>query len=68
MAKYSKEFKIKLVLEYLSGESVAYELVVKIYNIPFIHYKIINYLRQHIKMIMFSKYIFSEKNKISDIG
>jgi transposase-like protein len=34
MPKYTKEFKIKLVLEYLSGESGGYESVAKKHNIP----------------------------------
>ena len=35
MPKYTKEFKIKLVLEYLSGESEGYENVAKKYGIPY---------------------------------
>ena len=35
MLKYTKEFKIKLVLEYLSGESGGYENVAKKYNVPY---------------------------------
>ena len=35
MPKYTKEFKIKLVLEYLSGESGGYENVAKKYGIPY---------------------------------
>ena len=34
MPKYTKEFKIKLVLEYLSGESGGLKSIAKIYNIP----------------------------------
>ena len=34
MPKYTKEFKIKLVLEHLSGESSGYENVAKRYNVP----------------------------------
>ena len=34
MPKYTKEFKIKLVLEYLSGESGGREMVAKKYDIP----------------------------------
>ena len=34
MPKYTKEFKIKLVLEYLSGESGGYASVAKKYGIP----------------------------------
>ena len=34
MPKYTKEFKIKLVLEYLSGEYGGHKMVAKKYNIP----------------------------------
>jgi len=34
MPKYTKEFKIKLVLEYLSGESGGIKSIAKIYSIP----------------------------------
>ena len=34
MPKYTKEFKIKLVMEYLSGESGGREMVAKKYDIP----------------------------------
>ena len=34
MPKYTKEFKIKLVLEYLSGESGGLKSIAKIYKIP----------------------------------
>ena len=34
MPKYTKEFKIKLILEYLSGKSGGYRNVAKKYNIP----------------------------------
>lgn len=34
MPKYTKEFKIKLVLEYLSGESGGLKLIAKTYKIP----------------------------------
>ena len=34
MSKYTKEFKIKLVTEYLSGESGGREMVAKKYDIP----------------------------------
>ena len=34
MPKYTKEFKIKLALEYLSGESGGYGIVAKKYDIP----------------------------------
>ncbi|MDU4671730.1 MAG: transposase, partial [Finegoldia magna] len=34
MPKYTKEFKIKLVLEYLSGETGGRERVAKKYDIP----------------------------------
>ena len=34
MSKYTKEFKIKLVLEYLSGESGGLKSIAKIYKIP----------------------------------
>lgn len=34
MPKYTKEFKIKLVLEYLSGQSGGYKSVAKKHNIP----------------------------------
>ena len=34
MSKYTKEFKIKLVLEYLSGEYGGHKMVAKKYNIP----------------------------------
>ena len=35
MPKYTREFKIKLVKEYLSGESRGRERVAKKYDIPF---------------------------------
>jgi len=35
MPKYTKEFKIKLVLEYLSGKSGGQKMVAKKYNIPY---------------------------------
>ena len=35
MPKYTKEFKIKLVMEYLTGESGGYENVAKKYDIPY---------------------------------
>ena len=35
MPKYTKEFKIKLVLEYLSGKSGGQETVAKKYNVPY---------------------------------
>ena len=34
MPKYTKEFKIKLVMEYLSGESGGSPMVAKKYDIP----------------------------------
>ena len=34
MPKYTKEFKIKLVLEYLSGKSGGYRIVAKKHDIP----------------------------------
>ncbi len=34
MPKYTKEFKIKLVLEYLSGESGGLKSIAKTYKIP----------------------------------
>ncbi|WP_244264211.1 transposase [Anaerococcus senegalensis] len=34
MPKYTKEFKIKLVMEYLSGKSVGRMMVAKKYDIP----------------------------------
>ena len=34
MPKYTKEFKVKLVLEYLSGEYGGHKMVAKKYNIP----------------------------------
>ncbi|MDD7044272.1 MAG: helix-turn-helix domain-containing protein [Anaerococcus sp.] len=34
MPKYTKEFKIKLVLEYLSGESGGLKSITKTYKIP----------------------------------
>lgn len=34
MPKYRKEFKVKLVMEYLSGQSGGLEMVAKKYNIP----------------------------------
>ena len=34
MSKYTKEFKIKLVLEYLSGEYGGHKMVAQKYNIP----------------------------------
>lgn len=34
MPKYTKEFKIKLVLEYLSGQFGGREMVAKKYDIP----------------------------------
>lgn len=34
MPKYTKEFKIKLVLEYLSGKSGGYKAIAKKYDIP----------------------------------
>ena len=35
MPKYTKEFKIKLVLEYLSGKSGGQETIAKKYNVPY---------------------------------
>ena len=35
MPKYTKEFKTKLVMEYLSGESGGHKMVSKKYNIPY---------------------------------
>ena len=35
MSKYTKEFKIKLVLEYLSGKSGGHKIVAKKYDIPY---------------------------------
>ena len=35
MPKYTKEFKIKLVKEYLSGKSGGQEIVAKKYDIPY---------------------------------
>lgn len=35
MPKYTKEFKIKIVLEYLSGKSGGQERVAKKYDIPY---------------------------------
>ena len=34
MPKYTKEFKVKLVMEYLSGESGGIKSIAKIYSIP----------------------------------
>ena len=35
MPKYTKEFKIKLILEYLSGQFGGQEMVAKKYDIPY---------------------------------
>ena len=34
MPKYKKEFKVKVVLEYLSGETGGHAVLSKKYNIP----------------------------------
>lgn len=35
ITKYTKEFKIKLVMEYLSGKSGGQKTVAKKYNVPY---------------------------------
>ena len=39
MPKYTKEFKIKLVIEYLSGKSGGQKTAAKKYNVPYSTFK-----------------------------